>query len=47
MADLEEFQAEIKDRMKKKTDAFMKKVHQSAWKQSRVEDLGELFAVED
>ncbi|KAK3356083.1 hypothetical protein B0H65DRAFT_439251 [Neurospora tetraspora] len=47
VADIEEFQAEIKERMMKTSEKFMNMVRQSAWQQRRVEDLGEVFEIEN
>ncbi|KAJ4406206.1 hypothetical protein N0V85_004545 [Neurospora sp. IMI 360204] len=46
-ADLQEFQAEIRDKMRKKSEMFMNMVRQSAWQRRRVEELGEVFEIED
>lgn len=47
VADMEEFQAEVRDKTGKKTEKFVNMMHENAWKQNRVEDLGELFQIED
>ncbi|KAK3395805.1 hypothetical protein B0T20DRAFT_487255 [Sordaria brevicollis] len=47
VADMEEFQREVKERMQKKTAAFINKVRQNAAQKRQVEDLGELFVIEE
>ncbi|KAK3395803.1 hypothetical protein B0T20DRAFT_443820 [Sordaria brevicollis] len=47
VADMEEFQAEIQEKMRKKTASFMNKVAQRTWTERPVEDLGELFTIDN
>ncbi|KAK1782014.1 hypothetical protein QBC45DRAFT_430265 [Copromyces sp. CBS 386.78] len=47
VADRQEFQEDVQNRMTQKTARFMSKMRENAWKQRRVEDLGEVFAIED
>ena len=47
VADMEEFQKDVKSRMEKKTAKFMAMMRKNAWQQQRVEDLGEVFTIED
>ncbi|KAK3950171.1 hypothetical protein QBC32DRAFT_326392 [Pseudoneurospora amorphoporcata] len=47
VADLQEFEEDVKNRMRQKTQRFPNKMRENAWKQDRVEDLGEVFAIED
>ncbi|KAK3395804.1 hypothetical protein B0T20DRAFT_487252 [Sordaria brevicollis] len=45
--DMDQFQAEVRETMKRKTEMFMRNMSQHNWTKRRVEDLGELFAIEE